>query len=91
MTKNETEVTKNRNSIGNEPNDKRLGFMADFVEEASVGDENTAGSKMFYKKLDKDLVVESNNYKRSIKVYISSASQEDKNQLLNYILPKNKY
>lgn len=87
MSTKQVKVTKNPKK---ESTNQILGFMPEWVEDASIGDENPINKKYIYKKLKKPLVIESNNSKKEVDVYFSSAEKEDLNKLLNYLLPKNK-
>lgn len=64
-----------------------LGFLPEWIDEVVVGDTKDK-NKTIYKKLGKKLEIEANNYRRTIDIYFSSASKDDTNNLLNYILPK---
>lgn len=87
MSTKKVKTTKNSKR---ETSIQQLGFMPEWIVDASVGDENPFNKKYIYKKLKKPLVIESNNSKRKIDVYFSSAEKDDLNKLLNYLLPKNK-
>ena len=70
-----------------EKTEEVLGFLPEWIDEVVVGDTKDK-NKTIYKKLDSKLEIEANNYKRTIEIYFSSASKDDTNNLLNYILPK---
>lgn len=67
--------------------EETLGFLPEWIDEVVVGDTKDK-NKTIYKKLDSKLEIEANNYKRTIDIYFSSASKDDTDNLLNYILPK---
>jgi hypothetical protein len=91
MTTNKGKSTKNiKSALTNETPESKLGFLPDYIEDATVGDVEVPGKKYIYRKLDKPLEIQSNNSKRALDVYISSAEEDDLNQLLNYLLPKKK-
>jgi hypothetical protein len=68
-----------------EDKERKLGFLADWINTASVGEENNY--EYGYKKLKKKLQLTANNYKRNITVYVSSARQSDVKDLLHFLKP----
>lgn len=85
FTKNVDRITSKHSTA-----ESKLGFLPEWIEDASIGKKDSKGKKHIYRKLDKKLKISANNYKRQLDVYFSSAEIDDSNRLLNFLLPKQK-
>lgn len=89
-----SKITQKRKSkskdIKREEKLRQAGFLADYIETATVGSTSDKFAKYFYRKLKKKIIMEANNFKRTLDVYASSAYNDDEKIILHKLMPKNK-
>lgn len=90
MSTSKPKATQKPKLIDPISNDELLGYLPEYMHDVSIGDGSSKNKQYIYKKLHNHLKIESNNYKRELDVYFSSAETDDLNLLLNYLLPKSR-